>query len=343
MITQKPNGRWLADIEPIKGKRFRKTFKTKAEALRFESLCRTRLITDSDWNPRPKDRQTFTDLIQLWFDVHGHTLRDAAARLRKLNYLAAALSDPVASTFDPTDFNRYRKQRLESGISPKTLNNELGYINSVFNELHALGKIKFQTPLSSVKPLRLQQQELSYLTLDQITELLDAIRNRHYSSNSHMLMIVFICLATGARWSEAVNLRPTALRNASITYSQTKSGKLRTVPIDKSLFLQIHEHWKRFGFFSCSITSFRRAMAATNIQLPKGQASHVLRHTFASHFMMNGGNILTLQKILGHSSVNMTMRYAHLSPDHLQDAIKYGPLSRVVDSSTRLDKPDFQA
>lgn len=56
-----------------------------------------------------------------------------------------------------------------------------------------------------------------------------------------------------------------------------------------------------------------------------GQKSHVLRHTFASHFIANGGNILTLQKILGHSSLAMTMRYAHLSPDHLQDVLAFGP------------------
>ena len=44
---------------------------------------------------------------------------------------------------------------------------------------------------------------------------------------------------------------------------------------------------------------------------------HTLRHTFASHFIMAGGNILTLQKILGHSDVKMTMIYAHLAPDYL--------------------------
>jgi site-specific recombinase XerD len=42
---------------------------------------------------------------------------------------------------------------------------------------------------------------------------------------------------------------------------------------------------------------------------------HALRHTFASHFMMSGGNILTLQKLLGHADLKMTMVYAHLSPD----------------------------
>ncbi len=41
---------------------------------------------------------------------------------------------------------------------------------------------------------------------------------------------------------------------------------------------------------------------------------------------MNGGNILTLQKILDHQSLAMTMRYAHLAPDHLQDAVKFGPV-----------------
>lgn len=49
---------------------------------------------------------------------------------------------------------------------------------------------------------------------------------------------------------------------------------------------------------------------------------HGLRHTFSSQFMMSGKSIWDLQKILGHSSVKMTNRYAHFAPSHLQDAIK---------------------
>lgn len=62
------------------------------------------------------------------------------------------------------------------------------------------------------------------------------------------------------------------------------------------------------------------------IDLPAGQLTHVLRHTFASHFMMNGGNILVLQKILGHTDIKMTMRYAHFAPSPLEDALKFNPL-----------------
>lgn len=65
------------------------------------------------------------------------------------------------------------------------------------------------------------------------------------------------------------------------------------------------------------------------ITLPSGQASHVLRHSFASHFMMNGGNILVLRDILGHADISMTMRYAHFAPDHLSEAILHNPLSNL--------------
>ena len=50
---------------------------------------------------------------------------------------------------------------------------------------------------------------------------------------------------------------------------------------------------------------------------PIARAWHALRHTFASHYIMQGGNILALQKILGHSDIKMTMIYAHLAPDFL--------------------------
>ncbi|TKF21073.1 integrase [Vibrio genomosp. F6] len=66
------------------------------------------------------------------------------------------------------------------------------------------------------------------------------------------------------------------------------------------------------------------------IDLPNGQASHVLRHTFASHFMMNSGNILVLRDILGHADIKMTMRYSHFAPDHLAEAITKNPISNLA-------------
>jgi len=56
--------------------------------------------------------------------------------------------------------------------------------------------------------------------------------------------------------------------------------------------------------------------------------SHVLRHTFASHFVISGGNIVVLKDILGHSEITTTMRYSHLAPSHLTDAVKLNPLNQ---------------
>ena len=88
-------------------------------------------------------------------------------------------------------------------------------------------------------------------------------------------------------------------------------------------------------FMSCR-AAFRSAYERCGFQTP-GQLTHILRHTFASHYMMGGGDILSLQRILGHSSITMTMRYAHLSPDHLESALRLSPLAQIsVNGSARL-------
>ncbi|UVO17473.1 phage integrase [Stutzerimonas stutzeri] len=252
-------------------------------------------------------------------NLHGHSLRDGLRRRKKLDALAKRLRDPIASRIDPQAYVHDR----QAGASPKTLNNELGYLRAVYNELRGLAVIKYENPLALVKPLKIQERELSWLTNEQIAELLESIRNG--CDNPNVELVATICLATGARWSEAEKLQPGSIRNGVITFSRTKSGKVRSVPISPELEKKITKHWKRHGHFTPAITSFRRALARTTIRLPKGQAAHALRHTFASHFIQNGGNILTLQKILGHSSLAMTMRYAHLAPDHLRDAVRLGP------------------
>ncbi|AGI23147.1 bacteriophage integrase [Pseudomonas sp. ATCC 13867] len=88
---------------------------------------------------------------------------------------------------------------------------------------------------------------------------------------------------------------------------------------------EIRQHWQTHGPFTNRLGVFRIVLLSTSIKLPRGQASHMLRQTFASHFIMNGRHIVTLQHILGHASLSMTMRYAHLSHrDHLAEAVLPG-------------------
>lgn len=144
------------------------------------------------------------------------------------------------------------------------------------------------------------------------------------SRNEHVRIIAEICLSTGCRWGEAESLRGEHIRDNKVTFVNTKGNKPRTVPISPELASRIPK--KTGNLFSSSIKAFRTALERTGFELPKGQMSHVLRHTFASHFMTKGGNILVLQRILGHASIVDTMKYSHFAPEHLEDAVKLNPL-----------------
>lgn len=160
---------------------------------------------------------------------------------------------------------------------------------------------------------------------EQCNQLLQECRQ---SSNQFVWSVAMICLATGARWIEAETLKNSGFVSGKVIFRDTKNGKSRAVPIDPKIQEQILEHalpgpGRLFG--PCR-SAFRSAYERCGYSTPQ-QLTHILRHTFASHYMMNGGDILTLQRILGHGNITMTMKYAHLSPDHLESAVRLSPAS----------------
>ncbi|MFA0497132.1 tyrosine-type recombinase/integrase, partial [Vibrio sp. 10N.222.54.B11] len=169
--------------------------------------------------------------------------------------------------------------------------------------------------------------ELRYLDHDEIARLLGSCQT---FSNRSLVFIVKICLATGARWGEAESLKPSQIKNNQITFLNTKSSKNRTVPINQTLYdeLTALESISEERMFLNSLSAFRKAVSEANIDLPKGQMTHVLRHTFASHYVMSGGNIVKLRDVLGHSEITTTMRYAHLAPEHLEETLMLNPLNQ---------------
>lgn len=320
MIKKLPSGRWQVDVQPGgRGqKRVRKSFDSKPEAMRYERWVLGKHAAGEDWNPR-QDKRTLLDLIKLWFIHHGHALKDGEGRKKKLEALAERLGNSRASHFTSGDFAAYRLVRLEGGLTENTLNHEQAYLTAVFNELIRQGHWKGENPLSNLRKLKIDEPELAFLDQDQIRRLLEECKA---SSNPSVYHVARVALATGARWSEAEKLKVSAFTPYRVTYTGTKSGKSRSVPMAKKLYEEIVQE---LPFQSC-YSAFRSAIDRAGISLPKGQLTHICRHTFASHFIMNGGHILTLQRVLGHSDLKLTMRYAHLAPDYLDEVKEKGPL-----------------
>ena len=246
-------------------------------------------------------------------------------------HACAKMGEPTATEFSAEHFSIYREKRLNgefsrservSKVSATTINLELAYFKAVFNELIRLGQWKKQNPIAYLRPFRIQEREMAFLSKKDIENLL---KECTASKTLSLIFIVKICLITGCRWSEAQSLKRSQLTPHRITFINTKGKRNRTVPISKDFYESLPQ--ENGPMFAPGYAAFRAAFKRTGIELPAGQLSHVLRHTFASHFMMNGGNILVLQRILGHRDIKMTMRYAHFSPDHLDEAVRYNPLS----------------
>ncbi|EKA2135047.1 tyrosine-type recombinase/integrase [Citrobacter freundii] len=336
-IRKQETGKWLLDFYPEGkpqgkvSKRIRKTFSTKGEALAYQNHIMENVHV-KPWLDGKEDRRKLRDLVNQWFDEHGVTLDDGEKRKSTMEFACESMGDPLAHEFNATMFSLYRKKRLSGEISrtsrvkqvsPRTMNLELAYFRAVFNELKRLGHWKLENPLINVRPFKSEEAELVYLEHEEITHLLDECLK---SRNESTYWVACLCLVTGARWDEAESLTTKQIRNLKVSFFKTKGNRNRTVPISQGFFDSLPKPEKAGRLFSPCYSAFRKAVERAALDLPAGQLSHVLRHTFASHFMMNGGNILVLQRILGHTDIKMTMRYSHFAPNHLEEATKLNPI-----------------
>jgi integrase len=181
---------------------------------------------------------------------------------------------------------------------------------------------------------------VDFLTREQARRLLDAAAAGATTPAGRMLHLgVALALYTGLRKGELLGLRwpDVDLENRRLTVARSyesapKSGKLRHLRLPASI-VPLLARWQSECPPSperCVLPLGRRrgtASAAAMLGLPRlmqrvglprfAHPWHLLRHSMASHYVMAGGNILALQRILGHSDLKMTLVYAHLAPEFL--------------------------
>jgi len=172
--------------------------------------------------------------------------------------------------------------------------------------------------------------------------------------SDHLTPIVKLALNTGMRRGEIFNLKWTDIDFKSRTLAVmgmtdnkqegSKSGKTRIIPLNVNAFYTLTKWRKQTtsetyvftgkngklvdikkGFDSLlKLASIKTTAEAKQEGLPQNQGFwfHALRHTFASNLVMNGVDLNTVRELMGHSDLQMTMRYAHLSPNVKAQAVE---------------------
>jgi len=213
------------------------------------------------------------------------------------------------------------------------VNNALAVLSKM---LRYAEEIELLEKAPRVRLLRAPKPGFDFLDFDEADQLLDGA-----SYNPEWYAMIFFALRTGVRYGELcelrwsdVNLKAGRLMVCRSYYrgevTTPKGGREREMPLSPQTveFLKRHRHLKGELVF-CKDDGgrhiHRRAEVAIKRCCRKAGLReiswHVLRHTFASHLVMRGVPIKTVQELLGHATIEMTMRYAHLSPEVKHDAV----------------------
>jgi integrase len=182
---------------------------------------------------------------------------------------------------------------------------------------------------------------LRFLSDKEISSLRDTLPPEHW-------LIVAFALETGLRLTEQFHSRWDCLNTEQgiLTIPLSKSGKTRHVILtDAALdIVKGLTSWMHSPFSFPSPLTSAQPMQGRNFVVKiyepalkrgkiEGVTWHTLRHTFASRAVMAGVDIRTVQELMGHSTITMTMRYAHLSPAHLRTAVNRASLGAIATKS----------
>lgn len=204
--------------------------------------------------------------------------------------------------------------------SPSTVNRYLAALSKAFTIcIREYGWLKENPTLLITRPPESKSRE-RYLTLDEISRLLDACR---YSRSPYLYPVTVFALATGARRGEILNLKWEDLHHNTAHFRHTKNGESRSIILPAHLHDILTSEKKRRITFSPYIFPSQDGSQPTDItcawkeailraNLPKLRF-HDLRHTAASHLAMSGASTLEIAAILGHKTLAMVKRYSHLS------------------------------
>ncbi len=240
-------------------------------------------------------------------------------------------------------------------LEASTINNYVRALRAFFSWLHREG----YTPehiLANLKPPKVPQKLVKVLTNDEIAQILKCI-DSDYASGCRDIAMIIVMLDTGLRLSELTNLR---LDDSHIDEGYLKvmgkGSKERIVPIGGLAQKVLQRYVFHFrpepirnddNNLFLSLDGYPISNEAVRLILKRiGKKTgirrfhpHLCRHTFATNYLINGGDVFSLQQILGHTSLEMVRRYVTLASAQVRvQHRKFSPMDRMNLGRVRLGK-----
>lgn len=299
---------------------------------RNELLTKIRLGEAVKLKHTKKDKTKFSNLADAYFKTRKSGRTTNADISMRENHLDSYFDDLDMDLLDKDIFLDLKIAKLKI-LAPKSVNNILTLLSSILNYAYKNEMIKTDYT-KYIKKDSVDNKRERFLSINEIKKLYEAVQAEN---NDMLYLFVKVALSTGARVGSIMTIERKDIDFAHdfITIKDHKNNSTYSACLTedlKNLILRYIEKNEITGkFFPVWDSTLAKPLREIfeklfNNGLEKKDTKnrvviHTLRHTFASHLAIQGTPIFTIQKLLNHKDINMTMRYAKLSPDSGRDSV----------------------
>ena len=254
------------------------------------------------------------------------------------NHIAPVFEHTIIEDISALDIENFKQKLLAKKLKPSTVKKIMSDFRRIINKSYSFGLLEStKSPVCSVSVPGADSKRERYLTAKDVERLFDALQ----FVSCTLWRVAYISLHTGMRISEVVSIKSKDVNlEAGLIYINGKTGpRCAYISDDLKVFFSTIQGHENDGYIFASKTdktintkylTTLFTQIVNDIGLNSGVTDnsqrvvfHTLRHTFCSWLAINGVPLYTIGELVGHSTVEMTRRYAKLSPDSKRDALKF--------------------
>lgn len=321
---------WRVDTR-YRGIRIRETVATEEMAEKALRKAQTLIVEGRYLELKRRTKITlnaFAKRYLAWCETEGQkTIEDKKRRIQiMVDYFGQDIRLSDLTVKDIEGYKAFRQStpgKRKKEIKPATVNRDLANFKHLLNKAVEWGLLA-ESPARTVKLLRVQNLSLRYLSSEELKELLKA-------ASAYLKPIIILAVNTGMRRGELLALTWSNINweHSLVEILDQKNGEHSYLPLNAMAVNTLKKTPHRLN--SPYVFSKANGVPPVDFKTHWGDAVkeakiehcrfHDLRHTFASHLAMAGVDLLTIKELMRHKTMTMTLRYAHLSPDHTRSAI----------------------